>query len=95
MIVNKQTVKNKRKAGPGRPKGSVNRTTGLIKDAILDAAREVGNEKSNTKTAGLKQYMKYLAHKEPKAFSSLLGRVIPLQIGVDDKRPTHLTISFE
>ena len=32
------------RAGMGRPKGSLNKTTALLKDAILQAAEEAGGE---------------------------------------------------
>jgi hypothetical protein len=68
-------------AGKGRVKGTPNKTTALLKEAIIHAAEAVGN---NNKGRGqLVGYLKYLAWNEPKSFASLLGRVLPLQIAVD------------
>ena len=69
----KQTGENligKGQPGPGRPAGVPNKTTALLKDAILLAAEEVGQD-GNGK-AGLIGYCKFLATSEPKAFASLM-----------------------
>lgn len=65
-------------AGKGRPKGSANKTTALLKEAIILAAEETGQD-GNGK-GGLVGYCAFLAKEEPKAFASLLGRVLPLQL---------------
>jgi hypothetical protein len=68
-------------AGKGRKQGVPNKTTMLLKVAIIEAAAAVGE---NGKGKGkLKGYCKWLAVQEPKAFASLLGRVLPTQIEVD------------
>lgn len=64
--------------GPGRPKGSPNKTTALLKEAIIMAAEGVGQDGDGKD--GLVGYCKFLAKSEPKAFSSLLGRVLPMQL---------------
>ena len=63
-------------AGPGRPKGSVNKTTSLLKEAIILAAEKTGD----AGVGGLTGYCQFLAREEPKAFAALLGRVLPLQL---------------
>lgn len=75
---NKEGEKNKPNRGRGRPKGTPNKTTGVLKDAILLAAQEVG-EDGNGK-GELKGYLKRVAEQDIKAFSGLLGRVLPLQV---------------
>ena len=67
---------NDGKPGPGRPKGLQNKTTSLLKDAILKAATEAGN-------GSLVQYLKEQAEKNPGPFLALLGKVLPLQVDVD------------
>jgi hypothetical protein len=68
-------------AGKGRTKGTPNKTTAILKEAILLAAEAVGsNNKGKGKLVG---YCRFLAWNEPKAFAGLLGRVLPLQIAVD------------
>ena len=57
----------------GRKKGTPNKTTALLKDAILTAAEEAGDED------GMIGYLKKQAGENPAAFMALLGRVLPLQ----------------
>lgn len=68
-------------AGKGRKQGVPNKTTALLKEAIILAAEAVGeNGKGKGKLVG---YCKMLAKDEPKAFCGLLGRVLPMQVAVD------------
>ncbi len=60
--------------GPGRPKGVPNRTTALLKDAILQAAATAGGE------GGVAAYLADQALKNPNAFMALLGKVLPMQV---------------
>jgi hypothetical protein len=78
-MANKQTAI---KPGPGRPKGSQNKTTAVLKEAILLAADRVGSDgKGKGKLTG---YCEFLAKNEPRAFAGLLGKVLPMQVtGVD------------
>jgi hypothetical protein len=65
-------------AGPGRPKGVPNKTTQALKDAILLAAEKEGEDgKGKGKLTG---YLRRVAREDVKAFSGLLGRVLPLQV---------------
>lgn len=74
--MNKKTKNNNvtGKRGPGRPKGSVNKTTALIKDAILSAAEKAGGK------GGMVGYLKTQANENPVAFMGLLGKVLPMQV---------------
>ncbi len=75
----------------GRKKGSVNKTTSLLKDAILEAARQAGDD-----TDGLVAYLKKQADENPGPFMALLGKVLPLQpVGSVDDEPIAITINFE
>lgn len=68
----------------GRPVGSQNKTTKLLKHAIITAAERIGLDGKGKE--GLIGYLSRLALGEPKAFAMLLGKVLPLQItGADDK----------
>lgn len=64
-------------AGKGRRKGAVNKTTALLKDAILRAAEKAGNKIGDE---GLVSYLEDQAEKNPGPFMSLLGKVLPMQI---------------
>lgn len=70
----KKTTRNQLPPGPGRPKGVPNKTTTLLKEAILEAAETAGGKD------GLVGYLVTLAKGEPVAFSSLLGKVLPMQV---------------
>lgn len=75
---------------PGRPAGSPNKTTALLKDAIIKAAEAVGeNGTGKGKLAG---YLTFLAKSEPKAFAGLLGKVLPMQISGDPDSPLYAVI---
>lgn len=68
----------------GRKKGTPNRTTQALKDAILIAATEHGEDDKGKD--GLVGYLRKVAREDVKAFSGLLGKVIPTQIaGPDDE----------
>ena len=62
----------------GRKKGTPNKTTALLKDAILQAATNAGGRK------GLVGYLTTLAKTEPSAFAGLLGKVLPMQVSGED-----------
>lgn len=57
-------------AGKGRPKGTPNKLTAEVKDMIAQALANAGGVK----------YLEQQAKDNPKAFLSLVGRVIPLQL---------------
>lgn len=65
-------------AGKGRRKGALNKTTAVLKDAILLAAEQSGQDKKGR--GGLTGYLKRVADDDVKAFAGLLGRVLPLQV---------------
>lgn len=88
----KQTEKNigEGKPGPGRPKGSVNKTTALLKDAILQAARKAGG---NTED-GIVNYLETQAIENPAPFMSLLGKVLPMQLANADGENLNITVTI-
>jgi len=66
----------------GRAKGTPNKTTALLKEAIIKAAEATGEDgKGNGSLTG---YCKFLATNEPKAFAQLLGKVLPMQVTGED-----------
>jgi hypothetical protein len=81
IMANKQTG-NIPGPGPGRPKGSPNRITKALKDAIILAAEEAGYDGQGQD--GLVGYLKHVADTDVKAFCGLLGRVLPMQVPGDD-----------
>jgi hypothetical protein len=59
---------------PGRPKGVPNKTTQLLKDAILAAAEKAGGQE------GVAGYLARQAIENPAPFMALLGKVLPMQV---------------
>lgn len=81
--------RTKRAKTGGRSKGTPNKTTGLLKEAIITAAETVGSDgEGKDKLVG---YLTMLAKSEAKAFAGLLGRVLPLQIAGDPDNPVPVT----
>jgi len=82
-------------AGKGRPKGSANKTTTALKEAILKAAESVGLDGQGKE--GLVGYLKRVASQDVKAFSALLGKVLPLQVTGESGGPViiHATAHDE
>jgi hypothetical protein len=58
----------------GRKKGTPNKNSKLLKDAILKAAEGAGGK------GGLVAYLKKQAMETPGPFLALLGKIIPLQV---------------
>ncbi len=75
------------KAGPGRPKGLANKTTKLLKDAILEAAEAAG---SDTEQGGMVGYLTAQAKANPGPFMALLGKVLPTQLAGAGEDGEHL-----
>jgi len=72
----------KGKAGPGRPAGQPNKTTAVLKEAIILAAEQVGQDGKGKD--GLTGYLRHVASSDVKAFSALLGKVLPMQVTGED-----------
>ena len=64
----------------GRVKGTPNKTTTALKEAILAAADEAHPD-------GKVGYLKWLATNNSGAFASLLGKVLPMTITGDPDNP--------
>lgn len=83
----KQTPKiGEGKPGPGRPKGVPNRTTTLLKDAILKAATDAGN-------GDMAAYLQQQAIENPGPFMALLGKVLPMQVTGEGGGPVQVVIN--
>ncbi len=63
-------LKKGRKKTGGRKKGTSNKTTTTVKEAIMNAFDKLGGEK----------YLVEIAKQDHKTFCSLLGRVLPKEI---------------
>jgi len=74
-------VEGSRKKTGGRKKGTPNKTTALLKDAVLKAAEAAGKED------GLVGYLTSQAVLNPGPFMALLGKVLPLQVTGDPDNP--------
>lgn len=77
------------KPGPGRPKGVPNKSTALLKDAILQAAEAAGGKQ------GMIGYLQAQATANPGPFLALLGKVLPSQIGSDPDNPLRVVGRIE
>ena len=74
----------------GRQAGTPNRTTALLKEAIIAAAETEGDKG----TGGLQGYCQFLAREEPKAFATLLGKVLPLQLGAESGTECEINVTI-
>jgi len=70
----------------GRQKGTPNKVTALLKDAILQAAEQAGGDDG---TVG---YLQKQANENPASFLALLGKVLPTQIAGDADNPLIIEI---
>lgn len=69
MPANKQTGK-KRRPGPGRPKGSVNKTTAAVKEALTLAFQGIGGVPA----------LKAWAQEHPSDFYKLWSKLLPTEV---------------
>jgi len=72
----------------GRKKGTPNKTTALLKDAILKAAENAGD-------GDMVEYLTQQARLNPGPFMSLLGKVLPTQIVGDPDAPLKVITRIE
>ena len=95
MATDTKIRQNKPPKGMGRPKGSPNKTTALLKDAVLEAARMAGNPEDENDPDGLKLYLKARAVDTPGPFIALLGKVLPLTLAGDPNAPVSISLSWQ
>jgi hypothetical protein len=76
--------KKGQKSGPGRPPGTPNKATKALKDMILEALDNKGGV----------QYLEEQAEKNPTAFLSLIGKVLPTTLVGDPTQPVHFSIGL-
>ena len=70
----------------GRPKGALNKSTTLLKEAILLAAEQAGN-------GSLVEYLAAQAVASPNSFLSLLGKVLPSQVDANVEGGITITVA--
>lgn len=75
----------KPKAGPGRPKGSANKTTLVLKEAILLAAENAGN--ALRPGEGIAGYLEVQASENPGPFMTLMGKILPQEMKAEVSGP--------
>lgn len=64
--------------GPGRPLGSLNKVTSIIRNAAMGAMEQVGYDgKGLDGTLG---YMRRLAIQEPATFAGIIKRIMPVRV---------------
>jgi hypothetical protein len=83
----RSTGKKPPNAGKGRKAGTPNKTTALLKDAILQATADAGGKDGlvGYLTAQAKRSLK----SNPAPYMGLLGRVLPLQVCGDPENPLN------
>lgn len=78
------------KAGPGRPKGSVNKTTASAKEAIEFAAQGLGG------APRLTEWAKEAPENEKVFWSSIYPKLLPLQVtGPGGNTPVAVTFNVQ
>lgn len=76
----------KRQKTGGRQKGTPNKVSGALRDAILSAAKNAGGED------GMIGYLEQQAKMNPGPFMSLLGKVLPTQVTGEDDGPIKVSV---
>ena len=70
----------------GRKKGTPNKVSGQLKDAILEAAKKAGGKD------GIIGYLSAQATANPGPFMALLGKVLPLQVTGEGDGPLKIEV---
>jgi hypothetical protein len=73
---------HKRIPGSGRAKGTPNKFTRDVKEALLNAFNRAGGE----------DYLLKLARRERRTFAALLGKLLPTQVTGRDGEPLELLV---
>jgi hypothetical protein len=91
ITVSNQFSKHNPPANRGRKKGTPNKTTTQLKEAILTAAEQAGGD------GGLVKYLHEQARMNPGHFMTLLGKVLPMQVAGDKDAPlnSRVTVAWE
>ena len=76
-----------KKGEGGRPKGALNKSTKALKDALLQAADDAHPQ-------GVRGWLVELSESDPKAFASLLARLLPTEQKVEQTGPMVVLKDF-
>jgi hypothetical protein len=71
----------------GRKRGTPNKTTALLKDALIKAAVKAGEKLDENTEDGIVTYLTEQASANPGPFMALLGKVLPMQVANADDSP--------
>ena len=93
VIAGQRSAWPKGNPGQGRRKGGHNLVTTLIKEALLIAAAESGQDGKGK--GGLVGYLLWLSRSQPASFANLLGKVLPMQIASADDTPFDVDMTVE
>ena len=78
---------------PGRPRGTINKNTRLLKEAIMLAAEIEGQDgEGKGKLVG---FLRKVAQEDLRAFCMLLGRIIPLQVDHKEMEPEKKRTTYK
>ena len=80
--------------GSGRTKGTPNRTTKALRDALLTAADLAGGVDGAGNPKGVQGFLLSLAQDDPKTFAQLLGRILPTESKVENAGPMVVLKDF-
>jgi hypothetical protein len=81
--------------GSGRKEGTPNKTTALLKDAVIQAATKAGQNIDAKSKDCLVTYLEKQAEDSPPAFMTLLGKVLPTQVeGTEEDGSINIQINF-
>lgn len=89
LTSNKTTFAKGRSKTGGRRAGTPNKSTRMLKEAVLLAAEAAGNKKGR---GGVVSYLTWGAKNQPASFMALLARILPLQI--EAKQTSHTEVIY-
>jgi len=87
--MNKIEAENLTRKGAGRPKGSPNKTTKAAKEAIAEAAEELGGSKR------LVAWAREDAKNEHAFWATIYPKLLPLQVSGDAENPLRVITTIE
>ena len=77
----------------GRKKGTPNKISSALKEAILEAAENAGKRLKPDAESGTVAYLEQIAIQEPASFCGLLGKVLPMTIAdAEQNRETKYVV---